>query len=94
VAAAGLIGFAGNEIAARVRLRAGRRLRSAALVADGMHARTDGLVSLGVVGSAGCVALGAPLADPLVGLAITAVILKVTVDSWRAVRAEETTSSR
>jgi cation diffusion facilitator family transporter len=86
VAAAGLVGFLGNEMAARVRLRAGRRLQSAALVADGLHARTDGFVSLAVVASAICVALGASWADPLIGLAITLVILKVTWDSWRAVR--------
>jgi divalent metal cation (Fe/Co/Zn/Cd) transporter len=55
-------------------------------VADGLHARTDGFVSLAVVASAICVALGAPWADPLIGLAITLVILKVTWDSWRAIR--------
>ena len=86
LAAAGLIGYAGNEIAARVRLRAGRRLGSAALVADGNHARVDALVSLGVVASAGVVALGLQIADPLIGLAITLVILKITRDSWRTVR--------
>ncbi len=87
VAAAGVIGFIGNEIAARVRLRAGRELSSPALVADGNHARVDGFVSLGVVVSAGAVALGANIADPLIGLAITLVILKITWDSWRTVRA-------
>src|SRR6476469_1831126 len=61
LAAAGLVGFAGNEIAARVRLRAGRRLASAALTADGNHARVDGFVSLGVVASAIVVGLGAPI---------------------------------
>jgi cation diffusion facilitator family transporter len=86
LAAAGLIGYAGNEIAARVRMRAGRRLGSAALVADGNHARVDALVSLGVVASAGVVALGLEVADPLIGLAITLVILKITWDSWRTVR--------
>ena len=86
LAAAGVIGYAGNEIAARVRLRAGRRLGSAALVADGNHARVDALVSLGVVASAGVVALGLQIADPLIGLAITLVILKITRDSWRTVR--------
>jgi cation diffusion facilitator family transporter len=69
LAAAGLIGFAGNELAAQVRLRAGRRLSSPALVADGNHARTDGFVSLGVVASAILVGLGLELGDPLVGLA-------------------------
>jgi cation diffusion facilitator family transporter len=87
LAAAGAAGFAGNELAAFVRLRAGRRLKSAALVADGYHARIDGLVSLGVVGSAGAVALGANVADPLIGLVITLVILRIAWASWRTVRA-------
>jgi cation diffusion facilitator family transporter len=87
LAAAGAIGFLGNEIAAQVRLRAGRRLASAALVADGNHARIDGFVSLGVVVSAAAVAAGVRLADPIVGLAITLVILRITLDSWRTVRA-------
>ncbi len=85
LALAGAIGFAGNEIAARYRLRAGRRLNSPALVADGHHAQADGLVSLGVVASAGFVALGAHVADPLIGLAITALILRITWQSWRTV---------
>ncbi len=89
LAAAGMIGFLGNELAAQVRLRAGHRLASAALVADGKHARIDGFVSLGVVASAAVVALGVQLADPLIGLLITFVILKITVDSWRTVRAAE-----
>ena len=89
LAAAGMIGFAGNEIAAQVRLRAGRRLSSPALVADGNHARTDGFVSLGVVASAILVALGFPLGDPLVGLVITLVIFKITWDSWRLVSTTE-----
>jgi cation diffusion facilitator family transporter len=88
LAGAGLIGLAGNEIAARVRLRAGRRLSSPALVADGNHARIDGFVSFGVVVSAILVALGAPLGDPIVGLVITAIILRITAQSWRTVRAE------
>ena len=87
VAAAGVLGFVGNEIAAQVRLRAGRRLSSPALIADGNHARVDGFVSLGVVASAIVVALGLERADPLIGLAITLVILKITWDSWRIVRA-------
>ena len=86
LAGAGLIGYVGNEIAARVRLRAGRRLQSAALVADGNHARVDAFVSLGVVASALVVGLGVEIADPLIGLAITLVILKITWDSWRTVR--------
>jgi cation diffusion facilitator family transporter len=87
LAGAGLIGYVGNVIAARIRLRAGRRLDSAALVADGNHARVDAFVSLGVVVSALVVGLGADIADPLIGLAITLVILKITWDSWRIVRA-------
>ena len=86
LAGAGLIGYVGNEIAARVRLRAGRRLESAALVADGNHARVDAFVSLGVVASAAVVGLGVEIADPLIGLAITLVILKITWGSWRTVR--------
>ena len=89
LAGAGLIGFVGNELAAQVRLSAGRRLASAALDADGKHARIDGFVSLGVVVSAGLVALGAQIADPIVGLAITLVILKITWDSWHTVRNAE-----
>jgi cation diffusion facilitator family transporter len=90
LAAAGAIGFAGNELAARIRLRAGRRLRSAALIADGNHARTDGYVSLAVVLSAAVVAAGFPRADPLIGLAITLVILGITRQSFRTIRAEPT----
>lgn len=89
LAAAGVIGFLGNEVAAQVRLRAGRKLTSPALIADGNHARVDGFVSLGVVASALGVALGFDRADPLVGLAITLVILKITWDSWRTVRTTE-----
>jgi cation diffusion facilitator family transporter len=85
LAAAGAIGFIGNEIAAQVRLRGGRRLSSPALIADGNHAHVDGFVSLGVVASAIVVALGAKIADPIIGLAITLVILKITWDSWRTV---------
>src|SRR5437764_27235 len=87
LAAAGLLGFIGNEIAAQVRLRAGRKLHSPALVADGNHARVDGFVSVGVIASAAVVAVGVPIADPLIGLLITLVILKITWDSWRTVRA-------
>ena len=86
LAAAGVVGFVGNEIAAQVRLRAGRRLASAAMTADGNHARIDGFVSLGVVASALVVALGVQLADPIIGLTITLVILKITWDSWNTVR--------
>ena len=83
LALAGVIGFAGNWSAAAVRRRAGRRLRSAALVADGEHARADAYLSLAVVGSAAALALGVEAADPLIGLAITAVILRI---SWRSLR--------
>jgi cation diffusion facilitator family transporter len=86
LAGAGVVGFVGNEIAAQVRLRAGKRLGSAAMDADGKHARIDGFVSLGVVGSAIVVGVGAPIADPIIGLVITVVILKITWDSWRTVR--------
>ena len=87
LAGAGLIGFVGNELAARIRLHAGERLSSPALVADGKHARVDGFVSLGVIASAALVGLGLEEGDPIVGLLITFVILKVTWDAWRTVRA-------
>jgi cation diffusion facilitator family transporter len=86
LALAGAIGYAGNFLAARIRLSAGRRLDSPALIADGNHARADAYVSLAVVASALVVALGAPIADPLIGLAITLVILRITWQSWRTVR--------
>jgi divalent metal cation (Fe/Co/Zn/Cd) transporter len=86
LAAAGGIGFLGNEIAAQVRLRAGRRLSSSALIADGNHARIDAFVSLGVVLSAALVAVGLERADPIVGIVITLVILRITWDSWRTIR--------
>lgn len=89
LAGAGVVGFLGNEAAASVRLRAGRRLRSPALVADGFHARTDGLVSLAVVASATLVALGLPVADPLIGMIVTAVILRITWHSFLTVRDEQ-----
>lgn len=77
VALAGLVGFIGNEWVALYRIRVGHRIGSAALIADGLHARTDGFTSLAVLCSAGGVALGFPLADPIVGLFITAAILAV-----------------
>ena len=89
LALAGLIGFVGNEIAAQVRLRAGDRLQSAALIADGKHARVDGFVSLGVLASAAVVAAGLKVADPIIGLVITLVILRITWDSWNTVRHAE-----
>jgi cation diffusion facilitator family transporter len=75
--AAGLIGFAGNEVVAQYRISVGRRIGSAALVADGLHARTDGFTSLAVVLGAIGVMAGFPAADPLVGLGITVAILVV-----------------
>lgn len=85
VAAAAVIGFAGNEWVARYRIRTGRRIGSAALVADGLHARTDGFTSLAVLLGAGGAAVGWRLADPVVGLAITAAILLVLRDAAREV---------
>jgi len=85
VAVAAVIGFAGNEWVARHRIRVGRAIGSAALVADGLHARTDGFTSLAVLMGAGGAALGWQLADPLVGLAITAAIVLVLRDAAREV---------
>jgi cation diffusion facilitator family transporter len=86
LALAGGIGVLGNAIAARVRLDGGRRLSSPALLADGEHARSDAVVSIGVVASATAVSLGAPIADPIIGLIITAMILNITRESWHTVR--------
>jgi len=85
VALASVIGFLGNEGVALFRIRVGHEIGSAALVADGYHARADGLTSLAVLAGATGVWLGYPLADPLVGLAITAVILQLVWQSARAV---------
>jgi cation diffusion facilitator family transporter len=82
---AGAIGVAGNAVAAWIRLGGGRRLDSAALVADGQHARADALVSVGVVLSALCVAAGVPIADAIIGLLITGLILRITWQSWAIV---------
>jgi cation diffusion facilitator family transporter len=86
LAGAGAVGFLGNEIAARIRTRAGRRLDSPALIADGDHARADGIVSLAVVASAAVVAVGVPAADPIIGLVISLAILRITWQSWQTVR--------
>jgi cation diffusion facilitator family transporter len=94
LAAAGFLGFAGNWLAAGVRSRAGRRLDSPALVADGNHARADAYVSLAVVGSAAALFLGLDVADPLVGLGITIVILRITWQSWRTVRGYDEQAQR
>jgi cation diffusion facilitator family transporter len=85
VAAAALVGFAGNELVAHYRIRVGRKIGSAALVADGLHARTDGLTSLAVLVGAGGVALGWNWADPVVGLVITVAILMVLYQAAREV---------
>jgi cation diffusion facilitator family transporter len=89
LAGAGLVGYIGNWVAARIRTRAGHRLDSAALIADGNHARADAYVSLAVIASAVVVALGFSIADPLIGLGITAVILRITWASWRTVRGHD-----
>lgn len=85
LAAAGFVGFAGNEWVARYRIRVGREIGSAALVADGLHARTDGFTSLAVLGSAASSALGWQRGDPLIGLGITVAIVAVLVVSSREV---------
>jgi cation diffusion facilitator family transporter len=85
VAVAAVVGFAGNELVARFRIRVGREIGSAALVADGLHARTDGFTSLSVLAGAGGVALGWQWADPAVGLFITVAILFVLRDAAREV---------
>lgn len=84
VAAAGVVGFLGNELVAQFRIRVGKKIGSAALVADGQHARTDGFTSLAVVAGALGVAFGYPILDPLVGLGITVAILFIVKDSARS----------
>jgi cation diffusion facilitator family transporter len=85
VMAASIIGFAGNEIVAVFRIRVGKEINSAALIADGYHARVDGLTSLAVLFGAIGVWLGYPLADPLVGLLITLAIVRIVWESGKAV---------
>jgi cation diffusion facilitator family transporter len=85
VVAAGLIGFAGNEVVAVYRIRVGRRIGSAALVADGVHARTDGFTSLAVVIGAVGVMVGIPLADPVIGILISVAILVLLVGTVRSI---------
>ena len=85
VAAAGVLGFVGNEVVARYRIRVGREIGSAALVADGLHARTDGFTSLSVLLGAGGVAIGWDWADPAVGLLITVAILLVLRDAAKEI---------
>jgi len=84
VVLASLLGFTGNELVARLRIRVGKEISSAALVADGYHARTDALTSLGVLFGAVGVGLGYPQADPLVGLVITLIIFKIVWDSGQS----------
>lgn len=81
--AAGVVGFVGNELVALYRIRQGRRMASAALIADGMHARVDGFTSLGVAAGLVAVALGFEQGDPIVGLIISAVIMRI---AWQAAR--------
>jgi divalent metal cation (Fe/Co/Zn/Cd) transporter len=90
LAAAGAVGYLGNLVAARIRTKAGRRLDSPALIADGNHARADAYVSLAVIAGAVVVASGAPVADPIIGLGITLVILRITWQSWRTVQGANT----
>nr|WP_284533080.1 cation transporter [Nocardioides sp. T2.26MG-1] len=78
--------WVGNEIAAVIRWRAGRRLDSPALIADGNHARADGYVSAGIVVSTASIAIGLPIADPIIGLLITGLILHTTWESWVTIR--------
>jgi cation diffusion facilitator family transporter len=82
---AGAVGVVGNALAARVRSRAGRRLNSPALVADGHHAQVDALVSAGVVASSILVGVGLPIADPIIALAITGMIGHITWEAWKTV---------
>jgi cation diffusion facilitator family transporter len=89
LAVAGLIGYVGNSLAARIRTNAGMRLNSVALIADGEHARADAYISLAVIASAAVVALGLPIADPLIGLVICIVILRITWQSWKTVRGHD-----
>ncbi len=85
IAAAAVIGFLGNELVAVLRIRTGEEIHSAALIADGYHARVDGLTSLAVLGGAAGIGLGFPLADPIVGLLITVLILRIVWSSAKPV---------
>jgi cation diffusion facilitator family transporter len=87
VGLAAVVGFVGNEVVARYRIRVGRKIGSAALVADGLHARTDGFTSLAVLLGAGGVAVGWDAADPIIGLLITFAILGVLRSAVRQVGA-------
>ena len=83
--AAGIIGFLGNEIAAIIRIKAGKHLHSPALIADGNHARIDGFVSISVIVSAIFAALGFQIADPIIGLLVTFLILHITWQSYETI---------
>lgn len=83
---AGVVGIVGNEVAALIRWRAGKRLQSPALIADGNHARADGYVSAGIILSTVFIAVGLPIADPIIGLLITVLILHATWESWNTIR--------
>lgn len=83
---AGVVGVIGNEVAAIIRWRAGKRLDSPALIADGIHARADGYVSAGIIASAAFIAVDLPIADPIIGLTITGMILHSTWESWATMR--------
>ena len=83
---AGIAGVVGNEVAAIIRWRAGRRLDSPALIADGNHARADGYVSAGIILSTAFIAIGVPIADPIIGLVITALIVHTTWESWGTIK--------
>ncbi|MGH2605909.1 MAG: cation diffusion facilitator family transporter, partial [Anaerolineales bacterium] len=85
IGAAAVIGFLGNELVALLRIRVGKEIHSAALIADGYHARVDGLTSLAVLGGVAGTGLGFPLADPIVGLLITVLILRIVWSSAKAV---------
>ncbi|MDR1712037.1 MAG: cation diffusion facilitator family transporter [Propionibacteriaceae bacterium] len=89
VGAAGVVGFLGNELVALYRIRVGRHIGSAALVADGLHARTDGITSLAVVLGAVATWLGAPILDPVIGLVIGLAIIWITVTAARGLRHPE-----
>ena len=89
LALAGLIGVAGNAVAARVRSRAGEKINSPALIADGHHARVDAMVSGGVVLSAIAVGIGFPIGDPLIALAITAVIGHIAWEAWETIQGRQ-----
>lgn len=84
VAVAALLGFTGNELVARLRIRVGKEISSAALVADGYHAHIDALTSFAVLLGVVAVWLGYPHADPLIGLVITLIVFKIVWDSGKS----------